>query len=112
MRPAAATDSYLNNLLAKAILKADELLEDSGEMDPNARSKAIITARDIHDYAKKNEVREHVRQACLEASRFLSGAYENEEEVELGSWAEGCPNEEALREKAEAVLYANRNVFS
>ena len=112
LHPQQANGALLNNLLAKALRKADELLEDSGEMGPSDRAKAILTARDIHDYAKKDEVREHVRRACLEASRYLSGGYEGQEEVNLGSWAEGCSDEEALREKAEAVLYANRSVFS
>lgn len=107
-----ANENCLNGLLAKVLRKADELLDDCGEMSAQDRAKAICVAKDIHDYAKKDEVREHVRVACLEASKYLSGGYSEQDSVELGSWAEGCDNEGALRDKAEAVLYANRSVFS
>ena len=101
--------SALQNLLDKALRRADELLDDCDSLDANARSKAIATAREIHDYYSRELVRAHARQAALEAARLLSGAYEGMEEVHLGSWAEG--HEKDLYEHAQTVLATTKSVY-
>lgn len=99
----------LQNLLDKALLKADELLDDADEMSASDRAKAIATAQSIHDYAVREQVRAHARQACLEAARVLSGAYEGMDNVQLGSWAEG--SEDDVFTRAQEVLSSSKHVY-
>lgn len=65
--------------------------------------KAIEVATKVQEFAGKELIRYRVRKTLAEAAGVLSGEFDGQEGVSLGSWSDGCP-EDQIASRAQEVL--------
>ena len=72
--------------------------------------QAVDTSAKIQDFAGRELVRYRVRKTLCEAAGVLSGEFDGQENVTLGSWADGISPDD-IAERAQEILDANEGLF-
>lgn len=109
MHEAEVSDHY--NDLINITKKSRHALETAAsEGSVRDYLAAIDQALKVHEYVGKEMIRRRIRPHIIEASNILAGAYEGQEDVELGAWASGC-DEESIHERAETILTTNKGMY-
>lgn len=90
---------------AKCLL---ETAEESGSLKD--WNEAIKTSLSVQDVAGRELIRSRLRLYLMEAANILSGAYDGQDDVVLGAWADGA-TEETLHERAHAYFELHKNML-
>ena len=72
--------------------------------------QAVDVSAKIQDFAGRELVRYRVRKTLCEAAGVLSGEFDGQENVQLGSWADGVSPDD-IAERAQEMLDANAGLY-
>ena len=94
------------------------LAQNAGELLITAKNEgsikdwndALKTALVVHERAGKELVRNRLLIYLMEAANVLSGSYDDQEEVELGAWADGA-DENTIHERAQSFIRLHQGMI-
>ncbi len=72
---------------------------------------ALTTAVGVQDFAGKELIKHRIRQQVIQAAAVLNGEFDGQEDVELGSWSDGCSPDD-ITDRALEMLQNHPSLWS
>ena len=73
-------------------------------------NEAIKTSLQVQDVAGRELIRSRLRLYLMEAANVLSGGFDDQEDVELGAWADGC-DEHTIHDRARQFIELHKGML-
>ena len=95
--------------ITKSAQRALEQAEETG--DTRAWLDALKTAVMVQEFGGRELIRYKVRKQVIEAAAVLNGEFDGQEEVSLGTWADGYSADD-ITDRASEIIENHRALYS